>query len=102
MKRIKNPNDIPTGPHFAVLVYATTSIHHEGDERSRTNPGHGYPAYTETVDAFEHYVTTSASELEVFVTQLEQPNTYGQKKPYAVIDVGRRLETKTTTRVEIC
>ncbi len=101
MKRIKKPSDIPTGPHFAVLVYATTQIHHEGDERSRTHPGHGYPAYTETVDAFEHYTTESMSELEVFVTQLEQPGLYGAKKPYAVLSVNGRLSTKTTTRVEV-
>lgn len=101
MKRIKKPSDIPTGPHFAVLVYATTSVHHEGDERSRTNPGHGYPAYTETVDAFEHYVFEKQAELEVFIGQLEQPGAYGAKKPYAVLSVNGRLSTKTTTRVEV-
>jgi hypothetical protein len=32
------------------------SIHHEGDERSRTNPGHGYPAHTEyTVQVTERF-----------------------------------------------
>lgn len=30
-------------------IIKSTTIHHEGDERSRTNPGHGYPAWTETV-----------------------------------------------------
>jgi len=31
------------------VFFEKTSIHHEGDERSRTNPGHGYPAYTEQI-----------------------------------------------------
>jgi hypothetical protein len=31
------------------LLVTKRSIHIPGDERSRTNPGHGYPASTETV-----------------------------------------------------
>jgi len=38
---------------YAAIV--SRSIHHEGDERSRTNPGHGYPAYTETVTEFKEF-----------------------------------------------
>lgn len=32
------------------LIIWQDTVYHEGDERSRTNPGHGYPAYTENVD----------------------------------------------------
>lgn len=39
--------------HFAVII--ERNIHHEGDERSRTHPGHGYPAYTETVKEFKEF-----------------------------------------------
>ena len=35
---------------FAVVVKRT--LEHAGDERSRTNPGHGYPTYSETVTEF--------------------------------------------------
>lgn len=35
--------DIPKEEHYAILVPRT--IHVPGDERSITNPGHGYPAY---------------------------------------------------------
>lgn len=38
-------------------VIYNVSIHHEGDERSRTNPGHGYPAYTENVETFKSFET---------------------------------------------
>ena len=38
-------------PQFLILLDRT--IHHEGDERSRTHPGHGYPAYDETVTSVE-------------------------------------------------
>lgn len=40
---------------YAILY--NEQIHHEGDERSRTNPGHGYPAYTETVEKFKSFDT---------------------------------------------
>lgn len=36
-------------------VITKSTIHHEGDERSRTSPGHGYPAYTETIQSFQHF-----------------------------------------------
>lgn len=40
---------------FVYAVIIERSIHHEGDERSRTHPGHGYPAYTETVHDFKEF-----------------------------------------------
>ena len=36
-------------------VVLTRHINHEGDERSRTHPGHGYPAYTESVTEFRSF-----------------------------------------------
>jgi hypothetical protein len=36
-------SDIPKVPHFALI--SADSVHVPGDERSRTNPGHGYPAH---------------------------------------------------------
>ena len=38
---------------FAVII--TKTIYHEGDERSRTNPGHGYPAYSENYDTLVEF-----------------------------------------------
>lgn len=47
MKWCHNLSDIPKEPHYAILEQRSISI--PGDERSRTNPGHGYPASTEQV-----------------------------------------------------
>lgn len=44
-----------TDSTFTFAVIIERSIHHEGDERSRTHPGHGYPAYTETVKEFKEF-----------------------------------------------
>ena len=57
------PGQVPNGPHFGVLVF--TSIHHEGDERSRTHPGHGYPAYSEPV--VKYLAFTTQGELETWL-----------------------------------
>lgn len=49
MKKVNTQSEFPNTPHYAIITFETTYIHHEGDERSRTNPGHGYPAHTETI-----------------------------------------------------
>lgn len=54
---ITTPDQIPQEPHWAILTYS--SIYVPGDERSRSNPGHGYPASTvKTV----HYATYGDEE----------------------------------------
>lgn len=53
----------PIEPLYAAL--SSRSIHHEGDERSRTNPGHGYPAYTE--DFVEFIPFKTRAEMESYV-----------------------------------
>lgn len=60
------------------VIYAK-QVHHEGDERSRTNPGHGYPAYTENFETIKKFDTqeqlktwiknTSESKFEVIEYQ---------------------------------
>ena len=42
---VNKPSDIPKEDHFAIID--SNSVYIPGDERSRTNPGHGYPASTE-------------------------------------------------------
>ena len=98
MKRVKGPSDIPTGPHFAVIIYGTRSIHHEGDERSRTCPGHGYSAHTETLDDIEHWVTTERATLDEFVSIQEMETGYN-KKPYVVLEVTKKASVKHSTSV---
>lgn len=99
MKRVKGPADVPNEPHFAVILYGTRSIYHEGDEISRTCPGHGYPAYTETLDDIEHWVTTEKSHLEKFVTKLDAQTGY-DKKPYVILEVAKKGSVSRSTTVQ--
>ena len=32
-----------------IIIIKEDIIYHQGDERSKTHPGHGYPEYTENV-----------------------------------------------------
>lgn len=50
--------EIMSKPHWAII--SNTTIHHEGDERSRTNPGHGYPAHSTTIMEYTPYATEEA------------------------------------------
>lgn len=42
---VSDASKIPTEDHYAIIE--NQSVHIPGDERSRTHPGHGYPASTE-------------------------------------------------------
>lgn len=54
--------NIPTTPHYAIITRRT--IRHEGDERSRTHPGHGY-AYNEEVVEYTAYPDRLSWEDEI-------------------------------------
>lgn len=92
MIRVRGPNDVPSGPHFAVIIYDTQSVYIPGDERSRTAPGHGYPAHNESFDTFEHWVTTNQQVLNAFIQEVEADNatrTYG-RRPFTFFEVLRK------------
>lgn len=48
-------SEIMAGPHWAIV--SNVSVHHEGDQRSRDAPGHGYPAHTTTHMGYTPYAT---------------------------------------------
>ena len=64
---------IETPFQFAVIIERT--VQHEGDERSRTHPGHGYPAYTETVHEFKEFKTEA--EFRAWIERAEN-RKYGR------------------------
>lgn len=45
--------DIPKEEHYVILKFG--SVHIPGDERSRTNPGHGYPAHSKEFTEYYAY-----------------------------------------------
>ncbi len=57
------PSQVPTEPHFAIVKFS--SVYVPGDERSRTNPGHGYPGGHEPKAEYIAYTDKAAWEAEV-------------------------------------
>ena len=103
MIRVSKPADIPTGPHFAVLIYKSDSHHIPGDQRSRESPGHGYPEHTVTSDTFEHWVTCNKDDLQTKVAELSKPPKWrgGEKPNFVVLKVESKLAVTTRTTVDI-
>lgn len=52
---VSTKDKFPIAPHWVIMKFSTINI--PGDERSRTNPGHGYPASTENAVSYEAYYT---------------------------------------------
>ena len=89
MKHCNAATDLPTKTHRAVLVFGC--IHIPGDERSRTNPGHGYPAHNEP--AHEYITFADPIELAKWIVD-------NQKSREFVVLEATVLKPKLNTTVE--
>lgn len=94
MKYITNPTDIPKGTQYAALV--SDSVYIPGDERSKTNPGHGYPAENKSIIQFICFA--DQNEMKEWVKKRESAKSYGQK-PYKIIEF-TPLEVAVSVSVE--
>lgn len=101
-EKVESPNKIPSQRHFAILVFKTSSVHVPGDERSRTNPGHGYPAHDVTSTSYEYWAVRNEKALREAVEYLEEKKreSYSKPDPYAVIEA-RPVAVKTRVEIDI-
>lgn len=93
LKSPTQPSDMPTGEHFAALVFGSFTTYTEGDQRSRDCPGHGYPASTDTHHTVSYQPFKDRAELDAFVIQQEKardPKKYVILKSHVV-----KIELKT-------
>lgn len=60
---------------FAVVY--TESTHIEGDERSRSHPGHGYPAHTIETQVFKEF--KDRAEFEAWVKKETLSSSYSKR-----------------------
>lgn len=63
-ERNTNPR-VLFGEHWAIIQDHRVTI--PGDERSRTNPGHGYPEFIETFQSYRAF-----SDYNAFLRELEK------------------------------
>lgn len=75
-KYVHSPADIPTVEHWAIIT--GTSVHIPGDERSRTNPGHGYPESTEHYIEYAAFLT-EAKFKEALAHEIDSNSGFGGK-----------------------
>lgn len=95
-KTVQKPDDIPVGKHWAILTFGSITI--PGDERSRTNPGHGYPESTQTTTTYTWYETEADWLAEI--ERKEAPRSYGRRDDYIALIVDRpAITTKVQVRV---
>ena len=83
--RVQKPEDIPVGHHWAIITFGT--IHIPGDERSRTNPGHGYGPSTEITTEYKLFALQKDWLAEI--KRLETPRLHGPPEKYIALAVER-------------
>jgi hypothetical protein len=73
------PSEVPKDLHYAIIIFDKESVYIPGDERSITNPGHGYPARTESYTTHQYFFTKDLTELNKFVKHLYEDKDYKNK-----------------------
>jgi hypothetical protein len=94
---VNEVKDLPEGEHFAIMEF--DSIWIEGDERSRTNPGHGYAGHSENVVRYTIYKKRDDWEAEIHSRTVAK-NSYSSTKNWVAL-VAHKASIKTTVTVEI-
>lgn len=61
-------SDIPDVEHYAIIQSET--VHIPGDERSRTNPGHGYPAEDVETISYRVFMRHQRKEWEAEIEKM--------------------------------
>lgn len=82
---------------YAILTPESTTI--PGDERSRTNPGHGYPEHT--VYSWNMEVFTNEEDWKAKIIELSTPGRYYHKREFRAIKcVSAKIETSIKVDVK--
>lgn len=90
------PDHVPSKEHYAILFFG--SIHIPGDERSRTNPGHGYPEHTET--KVDYVVFPDRQSWEAEIKDLTT-RVFGSKNWKAIYVKPAVIETSVRVDVDV-
>lgn len=96
MKWCHSSSDIPKTPHYAIVEQR--SVHIPGDERSRTNPGHGYPETT--IQVWDYMVCDNREEWEREIRSRET-KVFKQSSYVAIAATPAQLTTTVNINVDI-
>lgn len=97
-KWCSNPEDVPKTEHFAIIEFG--SIWVPGDERSRTNPGHGYPEHTES--KIDYIVFSDEASWKQDIADRVSPKFGSPQKNWVAVHVKpAQVKTEVTVSVDI-
>lgn len=95
MKWIHNKDEVPKEPHFAIIEFSTYYV--EGDERSRTCPGHGYPGHSENKAEYIAFDTEAEWKGEI---EKRMGRAFGSSNFVAVKVFPATVQTKFVVEVQ--
>ena len=88
-KYVGSAADVPKVEHYA--IFESDSYYTEGDERSRTHPGHGYPGGTTQIIKYEAYLTKE----KLLAAIKDKDDSKYTKKEYVVCKITPLVIEKT-------
>ena len=93
-------DDVPEEPHWAILTFSSINV--PGDERSRTNPGHGYGAHTVSKVDYKAFTDEYAWESEIEALEKAARDHGRHSKPYVALQVNpAKVTTIHTIKVSV-
>lgn len=92
-RTVTSPSDLPSGgPLYLIVTFSSEYV--PGDERSRTNPGHGYPAYYQQTSSVLKCETREVWEAEIL------KRTQGGRSDWVALEALRpTVEMKVSVKV---
>ena len=93
---VSEKSHLPPGDHYVIMQFS--SIYVPGDERSRTNPGHGYPGRSEPIVQYISF--TDKDEWEKEIRGLVEA-TYGKKEFVALYVKRATISTEVKVGIEV-
>ena len=94
-------DEIPNAQHYTIIVFSRRTIHHEGDERSRNYPGHGYPAYDETLlDQEYHCYLNKANWIEA-AQSFEIRRMNGGNFTFACLEINKKAKVNYKVDIDL-
>jgi len=84
--------EIPKEPHWVIMTQRNIRI--PGDERSRTNPGHGYPAHYETCFDYRYFTDEDEWLKEIEEEEKKSYPSYVAFKSSGAVEVTKKVSVK--------
>ena len=98
MKYCHTKDDVPKVKHYAILTFGSYTV--PGDERSRTNPGHGYPEHIEHTASYVAYNHRAEWEAEIQRLTTRNMTSYSKDDFVALLVDPASVTTQVNVKVQ--